>query len=235
MTPSRILFFTLLVVAGLVCFKLSAWQFARLEQRRGRVDSIRRLREAPALDVKDLRAGAPRALVGRRVGATGRFDLPRSVVLRGRFWEGEPGVEVVTPLEIQGEPLAVLVNRGWLSATDGENAHVEAYPETGLVRLTGLLELPDRAAGGGAPLPMSKNPKWTTFSGLDLEALRGRLPYPLAPFVLRRLTDSTTPPYPSRVDEKLNRDGPHLSYALQWILFGIAFLAGAGMLAARKS
>jgi surfeit locus 1 family protein len=59
--------------------------------------------------------------------------------------------------------------------------------------------------------------------------LRTRLPYSIAPFVIRQAPDSVLSRFPRRLDPPELDDGPHLSYAIQWFAFTIIALVFAGI------
>src|SRR5438105_3364049 len=150
-----------LVVAS-TCVRLGFWQVARLHEKQA---LNARLRAALLARPADL-AAADRAFardpdslrLGRWV-ARGRFDETHQFLLMGRARDGEPGVDVVTPLvpdeASSGGPggqggLALLVDRGWIPSADAATAKPEQYPAPGMRRVVGLAEpLPRRA--GRAP------------------------------------------------------------------------------------
>jgi surfeit locus 1 family protein len=63
-----------------------------------------------------------------------------------------------------------------------------------------------------------------TWRRVDLGALRQRLPYPLAPYLVLQEPDSGLPTQPRRDDPPALDDGPHLTYAIQWFAFAITAL-----------
>ncbi len=233
MPATRGLGLLLALVASALCVRLGFWQLGRLEEKRA---LNRRLRESLAGPVVPLAGGEPwERVAGRRVAATGVYDSLRHVVLRGRARRGAPGVELLTPLRLEGAPSAVLVDRGWLPAPDAATARPQDYPERGRVQAVGVVEAgqparePPRlrvAVGAGGMTRI-------TVSALALDSLRGYFPYPLAGFVLRQLPDSSLPPLPSRAAPAFGNENMHLSYAVQWFSFATIIAVGAGALALR--
>jgi surfeit locus 1 family protein len=163
--------------------------------------------------------GTGGGLIERRVMASGRYDDDHAIILRGRVYQGVPGVEIVSPLVLENGKSAVLVNRGFVPTPDASTVEPDSLREPGTVRVEGIA-LPIQS-GGGAPLQRGEE---TTWARLDLEALRARLPYPISPVYIRQLPDSTLPRFPRRLDPPSLDDGPHLNYAIQWFSFSILAL-----------
>src|SRR5262245_8663903 len=90
----------LAIVAALVCVRLGVWQLARLEEKRALNRALQAAMKAPPapLDVWRLGQLSDDSLRFRRYAFQGRFDERRHIVLIARSRDGEPGVEVVTPL-----------------------------------------------------------------------------------------------------------------------------------------
>jgi surfeit locus 1 family protein len=224
---SRLLVLGLFVAVALVCARLGLWQVHRLRERRATnaVALAQRSKPPVTLDTGDL-AGA--GLIDRRVLASGRYDDAHPIILRGRAYQGVPGVEIVSPLVLENGGGTVLVNRGFVPTPDAFTIVPDSLREPGTVRVEGIA-LPIRS-GGGAPLQQRDQ---TTWAALDLVALRQRLPYPIGPFYIRQLPDSTLSRFPRRLEPPALDDGPHLSYAIQWFAFSVMALV-FGIVIARQ-
>jgi cytochrome oxidase assembly protein ShyY1 len=73
----------------------------------------------------------------------------------------------------------------------------------------------------------------TTYRRLDARGMAALLPYPVRPFYVRQLPAPGQPDLPRRWDAPAPDEGPHLSYAIQWGLFALCCLLGAGFVALR--
>ena len=226
---ARLLLIAFFGLAALVCARLGIWQVQRLHERRAANAIALAARAAPPVRLDAVTTGDS-SLIERHVVATGRYDHAHDVVLRGRAYQGTPGVEIVTPLVFEGSRTAVLVNRGFVPAPDAASVLTDSLGEPGLVTVRGLaMALP---SGKGAPL---ERPSDTTWARLDLQALGDRMPYTLAPIYIRQQPDPALPRFPRRLDPLPIDDGPHLSYAIQWfsfavmvVVFGIVILRQSG-------
>ena len=226
---ARLLLIASFVVVALVCARLGFWQLDRLRERRRENVTALAARSAPRV-VIDATAEMSQSLVGREVRAAGHYDHTYDVVLRGRAYNGSPGVEVVSPLVLEGGRAAVLVNRGFIPTPDAVTVQTDSVREAGKVSVEGtaLVVL----SGSGAPL---KRGERTTWARLDLAALGSRIPYDIAPFYIRQSPDSALPRFPRRLEPIPIDDGPHLNYAIQWFAFaGMAIVFGGVILKAKS-
>ena len=168
--------------------------------------------------------------VGHRVRARGRYDHTHDITLRGRVYGGVPGVEIVSPLLLDGSTRAVLVDRGFVPTPDAVTVYPDSLREPGEHSVEGIA-LPI-GSGGGAPLQRGDQTSWAR---LDLGALRDSLPYPISAFYIRQSPDSGLPRFPRRLDPPVLDDGPHLSYAIQWFAFAIMAIVFGGIMIRQKS
>lgn len=210
---ARLLVIVPFTVVALTCIALGLWQINRLEQRRAANVLATQARSAPPVRLE----GGPEisaALEGRQVSAGGHYDHVHDIVLRGKVYQGSPGVEIVSPLVLEDGRTAVLVNRGFVPAPDAVTVQTDSAREFGKVDVKGTaLAVP---SGGGRPLERAGT---TTWARLDLEALQARMPYEVAPVYIRQAPDSALPRFPRRLEPPPIDDGPHLSYAIQWFAF----------------
>lgn len=220
----------LVVIA--VCFTAGFWQLSRLRTKR-ELNAARRaaLAAEPAPLEPDARGLA--ALAGRKVVAFGEYDSTVHVLLSARFHDADLGVELLTPLRLPGGG-ALLVDRGWMEAEDGQNVTPAAVAEPGPRRVVGLLVPiarrdrmpPWRRLDGEMPV------RWSAHE-LDSASVAAHVPGTLAHVLLVALPESRAP-------EALVRTGPpefdetmHVSYAIQWFSFGVVTLIGSIVLTVR--
>jgi surfeit locus 1 family protein len=225
---ARVLLTILFLAVAAVCTRLGVWQVHRLRERRAANAAALSARSAPVV-LLDGPSSAPDP-AGRRVRARGRYDHTHDLTLRGKEYSGVPGVEIVSPLLLDGRTQAVLVNRGFVPTPDAVTVYPDSLREPGEQSVEGIA-LPI-GPGGGAPLQRGARTSWAR---LDLAALRDSLPYPISAFYIRQSPDSALPRFPRRLDPPVLDDGPHLSYAIQWFAFAIMALVFAGIVVRQKS
>lgn len=231
MTVRNLLGLVVVLVVSSVCVRLGFWQVARLGQKRAMNAAMAAAMKEPPVEI-DAVAREGQDTQGRRVRARGRYDETRQVLLSARSHAGSPGVEVVTPLMLAGDSDAVLVDRGWLYASDAATARPQDCPEPGEVSVSGMMEPMRHGAGGPSPrsLPSDTVALWSA-RWLDRDSLERRLPYAILPFVIRQLPGPGVPDRPVRSTPQPLDEFMHVSYAIQWFLFAAILLVGSALLA----
>jgi surfeit locus 1 family protein len=226
----------LILAVTAVCVRLGFWQIDRWHEKRRLNDAMKAALEAPVIEL-GLEAGGFEAVRGHRVAVHGRFDERRQILLSYRTHDGAPGVEVVTPLVLAGGRHAVLVDRGWLYAADGATARPQDCPEPGPRTVAGLPVALTPAAARGQAAARASMRVLTTDSltvwsarGLDPDTLARHLPYALLPWMLRELPGAGVPARPLRAPPRPLDEWTHVSYAVQWFLFGSILLGGSAVL-----
>jgi len=216
------------VVAVLI--SLGQWQVGRLQEVRASNALLEERMLAEPVDLAALVAAGPLdvdALEFRRVHVTGAFLPAEEVLQRNRIDRGRSGFDVLTPFDL-GEGTSVLVRRGWVPSVLDTPPVSEAAPPPGRVRITGVLERSVTQPAFGARDP-DEGVLQRVFHP-DTARLDAQMSGTLLPMVLRLDapvgSDALTLPVapgPPTLDE-----GSHLSYAVQWHLFGgLALIAYA--------
>lgn len=153
-----------------------------------------------------------------RVVATGRYTGP-DVLLRLRPVDGTPSFQVLTPFTLDsGE--AILVHRGWVKAKDSTQVPDIAPAPDGEVTITGML----RADEGVHPNPPMHEQGYDMVYSISPQQVGDMVGQKLASPYLQLLGDEPGVLDPIPLPQL--ETGNHLSYGLQWILFGAAAPAG---------
>lgn len=224
----RWLGFTLLAVFFVLLFvRLSFWQVNRLHERQAANAVTRAHLAAAPLTYDELVVlartdpGFATAQEWRAVRLTGRWDDRATVLVRNRTLAGANGYEVVTPFRVGDGGPGLLVDRGWIPSgrTTGAPDSVPAA-QGGAVTVAARLQRtePERPAGG---LPAGQ------VLSVSTAAIGRGLDYPLLPGYADLVTETPAPPSaPQVLDGPELDDGPHLSYAVQWVLFALVAVGG---------
>ena len=216
--------FVLIVMALMV--RLGLWQLDRLEQRRARNEEIRTQINALPLNLNtDPLPDDLNAFKYRTLEARGRFDFEHQFALKNRSWQGRPGVDLITPLILEGKDVALLVDRGWIPYEKASPQEWEAFNSPqGVVTVMGVVGLaaipPTRV-----PRPITPDPAEKSVFYIDPPSLESVLPYRLLPFYLVWVPEDegTSDQLPFRYAPQYDlSEGPHLGYAIQWFLFAAA-------------
>ena len=224
--PRRPLFLiiSLLVAAG--CIRLGFWQLSKFHLRRAANAVAYAERAAPPVLVP----GPQGVSAQRRIVARGSYDPARDFVIRGREYHDAHGIELVTPLRVEGTDTALLVLRGFVPAGDGLTARPDTLREPAPQVIRGVTFALDHAADGGDRRAAGGTETWRRIDA----AMAATLPYPVYPVFVMQGDDSTLPRWPRRLDPPVLDEGPYESYAIQWFAFAVIFGGGGIIWMAKK-
>ena len=218
-----VLLATLVGVA--ISANLGAWQLRRAAQKVALGDALESREKLSTLSAADLARTADSAELQRYrpVQLRGRWLPQRNVFLENRQMAGRVGFYLVTPLQLEGRPEAVLVQRGWVPRDLRERTLLPTVPTaTGVVEVDGHIAPPPARLYEFAP-----STSGLIRQNLDLDAFRLETGLLLAPLSVLQ-ADS-----PSTAGDGLLRQWPrpavdvqkHYGYAFQWFALG-ALMAG---------
>lgn len=229
LSPKWIAFHLLVFGSIAIMIWLAFWQLRRLDERQAFNAILTERIDEPAVPFGDLLALArtdPAAVEWRQVNVTGEY-LSDQIIWFNRSQDGLAGENVLTAL-VDGEA-TILVNRGFVLLDDDVRP-----PPSGQIDVLGRIRVaPSRQLGG---LTDASEGPLSEVRRVDLERLDDQLPGELAPVYLDLIgaipnIDATDP---APVPPPSPSNGPHLSYAVQWLIFAAAVLLG-WVLAVRRS
>lgn len=217
-------YLALVIVFAIACGLLSWWQWARRAEAVAEIDRVAANYDAAPVPVTDALpgldswAGADEWLP---VALTGRYLPDEQLLVRNRPYNGASGFDVLVPFQLDDGRIFV-VDRGWVpvgSSIEAPDA-VPAPPDgdvTVVARLKpGEPTLPGRTAPEG---------QLATIHLPSVADLVGGDTYTGA-YGLLASEDPAPATRPAPALKPAADEGPHLSYALQWIAFGVlAFVA----------
>ena len=215
-------YFTLALVFAIACAFLSHWQFSRNEERSAQLQLVAdNYDQSPvALDAL-IPAGGELAASDewRPVELVGEYLSDELLLARNRPHGGTSAFEVLVPFRLD-DGRVVIVDRGWVppGADQPDPDVIPAAPEgeaTVVVRMRVGEQLP--SSGRSAPegqvptinLPLIAD---TIPSGADVET---------SAYGVMVSEDPAPATRPTALEPPSEDPGPHLSYAIQWILFAV--------------
>lgn len=220
------------IVFAIVCVALSEWQFARKEVKSIEVARISQNYDAAPVPLTELVPdvdGFDEDYRWRSVTLTGTYLSDEQILVRNRPMKQQAGFEVLTPLQLT-DGTVFIVDRGWLPNGDTADAPntVPAAP-TGEVTVVARLKNSEATIRGrGAP-----DGQVATINLPQIADLVQHADGPLYTGAYGLMVTEDPAPAEARPTPALRPEadtGPHLSYAIQWIIFalmGFAFLAYA--------
>lgn len=215
------------LLALAICYALSYWQWTRYQDKIAYFDLVEK---QAALGLRDFPAepGDWSEWHHAEVRVTGTFDYSREMVLRNRAKNEVGGVKVVTPLVIDDEERAVLVDRGFLpyeNYADGDPAEYRPAGEQTVIGKVRPSQLPAFFLSPGIPEPDGETfvERWLR---LDVEKMSAQLPYPVVEIFIEQTNQ--TGAIPEHDPREVLTPGRHLNYTIQWFSFG-TFALGFGL------
>ncbi len=222
-----VLFAIAVALLALLAVRLGEWQFDRLtdrEERNGFIAANIDADPVPVDRVLSTDDAVPLEREWLRVTATGEYDDAATVVVRYQTRDGQPGVDLVTPLRTDAGT-AVLVDRGWLSTPNTGTVPTDLpAPPSGTVTVTGWV----RADGSGSSTAVEDG----STRAISAAAIGETVDYPLYEgFVDAESEDPAAGTALVRTELPDLGNGPHFFYGLQWWFFGLLAVFGFGYLA----
>lgn len=211
----------LVVVFTTACVLLSKWQFERqteVVQLNARIAASYAAEAKPLEEVLKPSQAWERTLEFRSVKVTGAYLPQQSYLVRNRPYNAYPGFLQLVAFKSDAGPV-IWVERGWLptgskSDSPDDIPVVDNLPRELTLRLRPAEPTLDRTAPTGQLSSIDLETASLTLEGLETyQQAYGRL-----------VNESPELPTGQLIGKPELSEGNHLSYAMQWILFGLMAL-----------
>jgi cytochrome oxidase assembly protein ShyY1 len=196
--------------------RLSNWQFDRYDQRVLRNESTN-----VALSLAPKKIDSVSQMSGlkqwEKIELTGSFLSDQSKLVRKQYLENNLGFWVITPFKIQnGEN--ILVNRGWIpiGSSASSNQSIPLAP-VGTVNLEGYLQTFNESITQPKDLPLNQ------VNTIDYKYFESAI---ANNFYVQLANSSPMDNQVAIIPLPELSNGPHFSYAIQWILFALLLPIG---------
>lgn len=227
LTPTWLGWLSLCAVFMVVCVFLGQWQMDRRDQAREEIDRVVSNYDedsVPYAEARELFADPRADDEWTVVQMRGEYLDEDMRLARNRPHSGNVGYEQVMPFRESGTGDVVVISRGWL-ATDSTDASLPAAnpePPRGEVDVTVRLKPGEPDIDRDAPEGQ--------LASIDLDAYGDQLNHDLVTGAYGLM--AAEDPEPAEAPQPLPRpeldEGPHLSYSMQWIAFGLLGFIGWG-------
>ena len=207
------------ILFAIACAFLSHWQFVRNEQRAAGNALIERNYDAEAVPFDEAVAGTtgfdPQD-EWQPVVLTGTYLVDEQLLVRNRAQGGTSAFEVLVPFLLDDGRI-VVIDRGWVPPGEGDGPDAVPAPPEGEVTVVARLRPSEAlpASGRSAPegqLPTINLPSVASLTGDDTV---------VSAYALMSSEDPAPADSPNPLAAPEVEPGPHLSYAIQWILFAV--------------
>jgi len=220
-------YLALTMLFAAVCAGLGVWQLARRDEALTelfKIDSNFDSTPVPVGEALPELTDFNESQKWMPVEITGTYLTDEEMLARNRPLNVSPGFEVLTPLRLS-DGTVFIVDRGWLPTGQEQDApDTVPAPPSGTVTVVARLkasepDLPGRTATGNQIATINLT---TIAERLDRSVYTGAY----------GLMDTESPAAadkrPTAVLKPIRDEGPHLSYAFQWFVFGLLAFIGLG-------
>ena len=205
-----------------VFLRLGWWQWSKGLEVEAQV-TLRDQRSATNPLLLGAQAVNPQEVDGVSVVVRGQFDASQQFFLDNQQYQGRPGVHVITPLQIEGTQVRVLINRGWVGWGSSRSVLPEVAVPAGRVEVRGRASLPS----GKAPAFVSESVGDTGIlrTRIRIDEIQATHDHPVQPVVVL-MTDADDSDGLIRDWPEISNKAPmHKGYAAQWFLMAALLLA----------
>ncbi len=214
----------LVAVFAAACVSLGNWQADRRQQVLTGIERVNKNYFAAPLTGQaalDYFQALPEDKIWSTVELTGSYLNDDSRIVRNRIKAGSPGYEVLVPFKTT-DGQVVVIDRGFLPIGNQESGHPDSIPAppTGEVTLKARLKPGEIRLDRGAPEGQ--------LATIQLEDYQNALGYPIAQGSYGIMYEESPAPElaPQPLDAPDMDEGPHLSYEIQWYIFGVLAFVG---------
>jgi len=205
-----------------ILISLGFWQLSRTEEKQIILEEQALKLEMPALTITG-KADSLEDIEYRKLMVTGRFLSDYHILVDNKVHQGQVGFYVVTPLQIEGTRVCVLVNRGWVKATDSRAVLPSITTPSERVAISGIAKLNTKDIVSFNDQNRLGEDWPALVRWLDIKELDKDIPYNLKPFVLMQTADSQGE-YVRDWKQVNSPPEKNMSYAVQWFSLATALL-----------
>lgn len=214
------------VLFALGCLLLSRWQWSRLAEVRAenaQVSANWDAQPVPLRTVLPHREGWDDSDKWTPVRLEGRYIEQRQVLVRNRPLNGQPGFHVLTPLRL-ADGAVFVIDRGWVP-TGSQHDVPDRVPAPPAGEVSVVVRLKE-----GEPTLANRSAPPGQLATIHLPTVAAGLDEPTYVNAYGVLASESPEPEERPVAQVRppEDEGPHLSYALQWVAFGVMGFVGLG-------
>ncbi|MGZ0710970.1 SURF1 family cytochrome oxidase biogenesis protein (plasmid) [Coraliomargarita sp. W4R53] len=218
------IYIALAVVFAIACAFLANWQFTRNDGRAEQLALVELNYDAAAVPLEELiPLGGELAPEDewRPIEVVGEYLPDDELLARNRPHGGTAAFEVLVPFQTT-DGRVLLIDRGWVApGKDQPNPDVIPAPPAGEVTVIARLRPSEPLPTSGRSAPEGQVPTINVPLVADtVDAAVGDA-MEQSTYALMVSEDPAAATTPARISEPSEDPGPHLSYAVQWILFAI--------------
>ncbi|MGO4691771.1 SURF1 family cytochrome oxidase biogenesis protein [Glaciibacter sp. 2TAF33] len=219
-------YLVLTILFAAVCSGLGFWQLARRDEALAEVAKVDANFDAtpvPVADALPTLESFDESQKWMPVELTGTYLTDEELLVRNRPLNINPGFEVLTPLLLT-DGSVFIVDRGWLPTGEDQDAPDVVPPApSGQVTVVARLK-------AGEPSLAGRTASGNQIATINLADVAKRVGEPTYTGAYGLMASENPAPAerPAAVTRPVRDEGPHLSYAFQWFVFGLLAFVGLG-------
>lgn len=214
------------IVFAIACVLLANWQLARRAEAVAANTKVEQNYDSTPVAIDSLlptlEAFRP-SDEWRQVRLHGTYERDQQLLVRTRPLGGNPGFEVLVPFRLPNGNVFV-VDRGWVPVGNDQDSPdaVPAAPAGDVTVVVRLKPGESRVPGRSAPPGQ--------IATIELDDIRSQLGEPsyTGAYGLMVSENPAPPTRPTALPKPAIDEGPHLSYAFQWLVFAILGFVALG-------
>ena len=229
--PSVLMTLATLVLMAL-CIKAGLWQYHKAHAKLALQAQLNERLTQPAEALTDAliaaKVVAAQDLRYRRVKFIGIYDTRYQVLLDNQVENTVAGYHVLTPMQVQGSKLYILVNRGWVAGVPDQVGGNHQLPTIntpqGQQAIEGDIAIP-AAKFFSLEAPPANDGNWQpVWQHLDMQRYVKLVPFGVQAFVVRLDAKSEAGGFVRNWPPPGENVNMHLGYAYQWFGFALTLL-----------
>jgi cytochrome oxidase assembly protein ShyY1 len=219
-------YLALVVAFATGCVFLSQWQFDRRAEAAAEVARVSTNWDAEPQQLNIVMPELGELDVDNKwipVSLSGQYRVSEQLLVRGRPYAGQPGFDVLVPFELDGGRV-IIIDRGWVPTGNRQDApDAVPTPPTGLIDIVAHLK-------PGEPTVRGRSAPEGQVATIHLPTIATMIDDPtyIGGYGLLAEERPSAADMPRAYPKPLLDEGAHLSYAFQWVAFGILAFIGLG-------
>ena len=218
------IYIALAVVFAIACAFLSNWQFTRNQERSGQLALVAENYDAVPVPLAELLPAGGDFSPGDEwhpVTLTGTYLTDEQLLVRNRPHGGTSAFEVLVPFRLD-DGRVLLVDRGWVPpGQDQPVPDAIPAPPSGEATVVVRLRPGEPLPSSGRSAPEGQVPTINLGLIADTISPTAREAFERSAYGVMVSEDAAPATAPSALEAPSEDPGPHLSYAIQWILFAV--------------